>query len=57
MTGGMATIAGGVLAGYVAFLGGNDPVEQTKYASKMQLVQKTRGIVSWSIIYAQICTT
>jgi CNT family concentrative nucleoside transporter len=33
MTGGMATIAGGVLAGYVAFLGGNDPVEQAKYAT------------------------
>ena len=33
MTGGMATIAGGVLAGYVAFLGGGDPVEQEKYAS------------------------
>lgn len=33
MTGGMATIAGGVLAGYVAFLGGGDPVEQTKYAT------------------------
>ncbi len=32
MTGGMATIAGGVLAGYVAFLGGGDPVEQAKYA-------------------------
>ncbi len=33
MTGGMATIAGGVLAGYVAFLGGNDPMEQAKYAT------------------------
>ncbi|MDA0194504.1 MAG: NupC/NupG family nucleoside CNT transporter [Bacteroidetes bacterium] len=33
MTGGMATIAGGVLAGYVAFLGGDDPVERSKYAS------------------------
>lgn len=33
MTGGMATLAGGVLAGYVSFLGGADPVEQTKYAS------------------------
>ncbi len=32
MTGGMATIAGGVLAGYVAFLGGGDPVEQERYA-------------------------
>ncbi|MBT32368.1 MAG: NupC/NupG family nucleoside CNT transporter [Thalassobius sp.] len=33
MTGGMATIAGGVLAGYVTFLGGDDPAEQVKYAS------------------------
>ena len=33
MTGGMATIAGGVLAGYVAFLGGDDPVQQAKYAA------------------------
>ena len=33
MTGGMATIAGGVLAGYVAFLGGNDPVEQERFAA------------------------
>lgn len=33
MTGGMATIAGGVLAGYIAFLGGDDPAERTKYAA------------------------
>ncbi|WKN42052.1 NupC/NupG family nucleoside CNT transporter [Tunicatimonas pelagia] len=33
MTGGMATIAGGVLGGYVAFLGGDDPVERTRFAS------------------------
>lgn len=33
MTGGMATIAGGVLAGYVAFLGGDDPAEQARYAA------------------------
>ncbi|MEQ9218832.1 MAG: nucleoside transporter C-terminal domain-containing protein [Cyclobacteriaceae bacterium] len=33
MTGGMATIAGGVLAGYVAFLGGDDLVEREKYAA------------------------
>ncbi|MEM9327476.1 MAG: nucleoside transporter C-terminal domain-containing protein [Bacteroidota bacterium] len=32
MTGGMATIAGGVLAGYVTFLGGADPVEQERFA-------------------------
>lgn len=33
MTGGMATIAGGVLAGYVAFLGGDDPQQQAMFAS------------------------
>lgn len=33
MTGGMATIAGGVLAGYVAFLGGGDPAAQEKFAA------------------------
>ncbi|MEL7003045.1 MAG: nucleoside transporter C-terminal domain-containing protein [Bacteroidota bacterium] len=33
MTGGMATIAGGVLAAYVAFLGGDSVEEQTKYAA------------------------
>jgi concentrative nucleoside transporter, CNT family len=33
MTGGMATIAGGVLAGYVAFLGGDSLVEQTRFAA------------------------
>lgn len=33
MTGGMATIAGGVLAGYVAFLGGDDPTEKAKFAA------------------------
>ncbi len=33
MTGGMATIAGGVLGGYVAFLGGDDPVEQARFAA------------------------
>ncbi|SEG17863.1 NupC/NupG family nucleoside CNT transporter [Algoriphagus boritolerans] len=33
MTGGMATIAGGVLAGYVAFLGGDNLEEQSKFAA------------------------
>ncbi len=33
MTGGMATIAGGVLAGYVAFLGGDSIESQTQFAS------------------------
>ena len=33
MTGGMATIAGSVLAAYVAFLGGDDPAETSKFAA------------------------
>lgn len=33
MTGGMATIAGGVLAAYISFLGGNDP-EQSLFFAK-----------------------
>lgn len=33
MTGGMATIAGGVLAGYVAFLGGDSMEEKTRFAA------------------------
>lgn len=35
MVGGMAHIAGGVLAAYVAMLGGNDPVEQAFYAKHL----------------------
>lgn len=32
MTGGMATIAGGVLLAYIGFLGGDDPGQKTAYA-------------------------
>lgn len=35
MTGGMATIAGGVLAAYVSFLGGDDPVQRAIFASHL----------------------
>lgn len=35
MSGGMATIAGGVLAAYIGFLGGDDPVEQAKFAKHL----------------------
>ena len=35
MTGGMATIAGGVLAAYVNFLGGDDPVQQAYFAKHL----------------------
>lgn len=35
MTGGMATIAGGVLAAYIGFLGGDDPVQQALFAKHL----------------------
>jgi CNT family concentrative nucleoside transporter len=35
MTGGMATIAGGVLAAYIGFLGGGDPVQQILFAKHL----------------------
>lgn len=35
MTGGMATLAGGVLAAYIAFLGGNDPSERLIFAKHL----------------------
>ncbi|MDQ3073838.1 MAG: Na+ dependent nucleoside transporter [Bacteroidota bacterium] len=35
MVGGMATIAGGVLAAYVGFLGGTDPVRQQMFATHL----------------------
>jgi concentrative nucleoside transporter, CNT family len=35
MIGGMATLAGGVLAAYIAFLGGNDPVERLMFAKHL----------------------
>lgn len=35
MTGGMATIAGGVLAAYISFLGGEDPVQRLIFAKHL----------------------
>ncbi|MGB0368334.1 MAG: NupC/NupG family nucleoside CNT transporter [Flavobacteriales bacterium] len=35
MTGGMATIAGGVLAAYIGFLGGDDPEQQVLFAKHL----------------------
>lgn len=35
MTGGMATIAGGVLAAYIGFLGGEDPAQQVLFAKHL----------------------
>jgi CNT family concentrative nucleoside transporter len=35
MTGGMATLAGGVLAAYISFLGGDDPVMRLMFAKQL----------------------
>jgi len=35
MVGGMANIAGGVMAAYIIFLGGNDPAEQMRWATHL----------------------
>jgi concentrative nucleoside transporter, CNT family len=35
MVGGMATIAGGVLAAYITLLGGNDPAERVRWATHL----------------------
>lgn len=35
MTGGMATVAGGVLAAYIGFLGGDDPVQRLLFAKHL----------------------
>ena len=35
MTGGMATLAGGVLAAYISFLGGDDPVQRVLFAKHL----------------------
>ncbi|QCR21236.1 NupC/NupG family nucleoside CNT transporter [Pontibacter sp. SGAir0037] len=48
MTGGMATLAGGVLAAYVAFLGGDDPAQQAIFAAHLltaSIMNAPAGIV------------
>ncbi|MCS6968446.1 MAG: nucleoside transporter C-terminal domain-containing protein [Cytophagales bacterium] len=53
MTGGMATIAGGVLAAYVSFLGGDDPAQKALYAAHLlsaSLMNAPAGIVFAKIL-------
>lgn len=53
MTGGMATLAGGVLAAYVAFLGGDDPAERATFAAHLltaSLMNAPAGIVLSKIL-------
>ncbi len=53
MTGGMATIAGGVFAAYIGFLGGDDPVAQQFYAKHLltaSLISAPAAIVASKIL-------
>ncbi|MFD2998780.1 NupC/NupG family nucleoside CNT transporter [Pontibacter toksunensis] len=53
MTGGMATLAGGVLAAYVAFLGGDDPVQKAIFAAHLltaSIMNAPAGIVLAKIL-------
>ena len=56
MTGGMATIAGGVFAAYVGFLGGGDPVMELFYAKHLitaSLISAPAAIVASKIIFPE----
>lgn len=56
MIGGMATVAGGVLAAYVGFLGGNDPDLQLFYAKHLlaaSVMAAPGAVVAAKILYPQ----
>lgn len=56
MAGGMATIAGGVMAGYIAFLGGDSPEEQSRFAAYLlgaSIMNAPAAIVMSKIIIPQ----
>lgn len=60
MTGGMATIAGGVLAAYVSFLGGSDPVQKTLFAASLlsaSVMNAPGGIVFAKILFPEDSST
>ncbi|WP_258540449.1 NupC/NupG family nucleoside CNT transporter [Parvicella tangerina] len=53
MTGGMATIAGGVLAAYIGFLGGDDPAERAFFAKHLltaSIISAPAAIVAAKIL-------
>lgn len=52
MTGGMATLAGGVLAAYIALLGGNDPLLRLEFAK--QLLAASIMAVPAAIIFSKM---
>ena len=56
MIGGMATVAGGVLAAYIGFLGGNDPVLRLHFAKHLlaaSVMAAPGAIVIAKILYPQ----
>ncbi|MDR4988411.1 MAG: nucleoside transporter C-terminal domain-containing protein [Bacteroidales bacterium] len=56
MTGGMATMAGGVLAAYISFLGGDDPVQRLIFAKHLltaSVMAAPGAVVITKILYPQ----
>jgi CNT family concentrative nucleoside transporter len=56
MVGGMATIAGGVMAAYVGFLGGSDPVARQEFATHLltaSIMSAPAAIMSAKILYPE----
>jgi concentrative nucleoside transporter, CNT family len=56
MVGGMATVAGGVLAAYIGFLGGNDPVLKLEFAKHLlaaSVMAAPGAIVVSKMLYPQ----
>ncbi|SHJ05865.1 concentrative nucleoside transporter, CNT family [Mesonia phycicola] len=56
MVGGMATVAGGVLAAYIGFLGGNDPVARLEFAKHLlaaSVMAAPGAIVVSKMLYPQ----
>jgi CNT family concentrative nucleoside transporter len=57
MTGGMATIAGGVFAAYIGFLGGDDPVQQLYFAKHLltaSIISAPAAIVAAKMLYPEV---
>jgi CNT family concentrative nucleoside transporter len=56
MVGGMATIAGGVMAAYVGFLGGDDPVARQEFATHLltaSIMSAPAAIMSAKMLYPE----
>ena len=57
MTGGMATIAGGVFAAYIGFLGGDDPVQRVFFAKHLltaSIMSAPAAIVAAKMLFPEV---